>query len=77
MDGSNPQRIFVAVASPWWVSGENKCGIYLTEDGGETWRRLSDMPGEGMAWRLALDPKDSHVIYVGTNGIAGWRTRVP
>ena len=46
---------------------------YLTEDAGKSYRRLSDMPGEGMAWRLTLDPHDGNRLYVGTNGIGAWR----
>ncbi len=73
IDPKNSDRWFVAVAAPWWTSHTNVPGIYLTEDAGKSYRRLSDMPGEGMAWRLALDPQDSNRLYVGTNGIGAWR----
>lgn len=61
------------MAAPWWTSHKNIPGIYLTVDGGVNYRRLSDMPGEGMAWRLTLDPHDGNRLYVGTNGIGAWR----
>ena len=73
VDPKNSSRWFVAVAAPWWTSHKNIPGIYLTVDGGVNYRRLSDMPGEGMAWRLTLDPHDGNRLYVGTNGIGAWR----
>ncbi len=76
VDPADPQRWFVAVSAPWWVGHTNEPGIYRTEDGGKTYGRLSDMPGEGMAWRLALDPRNRNLLYVGTNGIGAWRTHV-
>ncbi|MGN0879235.1 MAG: hypothetical protein ACI4WT_07255 [Oligosphaeraceae bacterium] len=70
---SPTRRWFVAVAAPWWTSHRNRPGIWLTEDGGASYVRLSPMPGEGMAWRLTLDPHDANRLYVGTNGIGAWR----
>lgn len=73
VDPQNPERWFVAVSAPWWTSHRNIPGIYMTSDNGKSYRRLSDMPGEGMAWRLTLDPHDPNRLYVGTNGIGAWR----
>lgn len=76
VDPRDPDRWFVAVSAPWWTGHANQPGIYLTEDSGKSYRRLSDMPGEGMAWRLTLDPGNPDLLYVGTNGIGAWRTEV-
>jgi photosystem II stability/assembly factor-like uncharacterized protein len=76
IDPFNPKRWYVAVNQPWWGSLENAPGVYVTEDDGATWSRLSDMPCHGIAWRVTADPHREGVIYVGTNGCGAWRGQI-
>ncbi len=73
MDPSNPDKLFAALWSfgrkPWtFRSGGPGSGLYLTLDGGDTWRRLnvkgSGLP-EGELGRigLAVAPSDPDVVY--------------
>lgn len=56
VDPQNPNRIFAGADA----------GICLSEDGGVHFKRL-ESPANGMhVWALAIDPRDSNVIYAGT-----------
>ena len=50
MDPSNPNKLFVAMwehkRDPWFFkSGGTGSGMYMTHDGGDTWKKLSDTDG--------------------------------
>lgn len=50
MDPSNPNKLFVAMwehkRDPWFFkSGGSGSGMYMTHDGGDTWKKLSDTDG--------------------------------
>ncbi|MEO8388771.1 glycosyl hydrolase [Polaromonas sp.] len=56
VDPCDPNRIFAGADA----------GICLSEDGGVRFKRL-ESPANGMhVWALAIDPRDSNVIYAGT-----------
>lgn len=63
---------------PWtvWVgTGENNSqrsvgygdGVYLSEDGGESWKRVGLEKSEHIG-KIVLDPRDSRVVYVAAQG---------
>jgi photosystem II stability/assembly factor-like uncharacterized protein len=76
IDPFNPKRWYIAVNQPWWGSLENVPGVYMTEDDGATWSRLSNMACHGIAWHVTADPHREGVIYVGTNGCGAWRGQI-
>ena len=72
MDPKNPNKLLVGMwehkRDPWFFkSGGQGSGLYLTYDGGETWKKLSDKEGlpEGELGRigLAIAPSNTDVIY--------------
>ncbi len=46
-------------------------GVYKTSDGGSTWQARYSGPGNVKARTLAIDPKDTQVIYVGRDDGGG------
>ncbi len=72
MDPNNPNKIFVNMWQhrryPWFFeSGGESSGLYLTNDGGENWKKLDDSNGlpEGDLGRmgLAISANNSSKIY--------------
>jgi len=72
MDPSNPNKIFVAMWEhrrwPWFFkSGGPGSGLYVTIDGGETWKKLTDKEGlpKGDLGRIAIAvaPSRPQVVY--------------
>jgi photosystem II stability/assembly factor-like uncharacterized protein len=59
----------------WVGTGENNSqrsvaygsGLYKSEDGGRTWRNVGLKTSEHIG-RIAIDPKDSNVVYVASQG---------
>ena len=72
MDPSNPNRILAALWEhrrwPWFFkSGGPGSGLYLTTDGGETWKKLGDADGlpKGELGRIgvAFAPNNPRIVY--------------
>jgi len=59
----------------WVGTGENNSqrsvsygsGVYKSDDGGKTWRNVGLKNSEHIG-RIAIDPKDSNIVYVGAQG---------
>jgi photosystem II stability/assembly factor-like uncharacterized protein len=68
LDPKNPLTV-------WVGTGENNSqrsvsygnGVYKSEDGGRTWRNVGLRTSEHIG-RIAIDPKDSNVVYVASQG---------
>lgn len=65
VDPRNSDKIIVASQGPLWSKGGQR-GVYVSEDGGETWKRtLGDDEWVG-ATELAIDPRNPDVVYAAT-----------
>src|SRR5829696_4174334 len=68
LDPKNPLTV-------WVGTGENNSqrsvsygnGVYKSEDGGRTWRNVGLRTSEHIG-RIAIDPKDSNIVYVASQG---------
>jgi len=72
MDPNNPNKIFAAMwrfeRSPWFFeSGGEGSGLYLTNDGGDSWTEITSedgMPeGELGKMGIAIAPSNTNVVY--------------
>ncbi len=72
MDPTNPNKLLVAMwehkRDPWFFkSGGSGSGLYMTHDGGENWKKLSDEDGlpKGDLGRIgiAIAPGKPNVVY--------------
>ncbi|MFN9971120.1 MAG: hypothetical protein ACK58T_14635, partial [Phycisphaerae bacterium] len=72
MDPRNPDKLFAAMwqyqREPWFFrSGGKGSGIYLTLDGGDTWKRIGEKEGlpSGKLGRtgIAIAPSNPAVVY--------------
>lgn len=81
-DSVDPDRVYAAVGTYTndWDPGNG--AVLRSADRGETWRRADlpfklggNMPGRGMGERLAVDPHDNDVLYLGApSGKGLWRS---
>ncbi|MDQ7087792.1 MAG: hypothetical protein Q9Q13_08030 [Acidobacteriota bacterium] len=62
IDPRNPQRVLVAAQGPLWKAGGDR-GLYLTEDGGESWKKILDISPDTGVSDLVADPRDFDVLY--------------
>lgn len=63
IDPENPERVFAAATGPLFHEGEQR-GLYLSEDGGDTWEKV--LAGENEttgAVDIAIDPKNPDRVY--------------
>lgn len=77
LDRNQPNRVYLALGQRI----DQKGGVFRSEDSGETWKKLLDIPFEGNAraarWMgecIAVDPNNSQVIYAGTRKNGLWRS---
>lgn len=72
MDPNNPNKIFAAMwrfeRSPWFFeSGGEGSGLYMTNDGGDTWNQINSDDGlpEGEVGKMgiAIAPSNTSVVY--------------
>lgn len=63
----NPDKVYAAaIGHLWGYTGSR--GLYLTEDGGENWKKLTNgLPDDGKTGviELVMDPSDPNILYVG------------
>ncbi len=82
IDPHDPQRLYLAVGTYTNEWTTENGAILRSVNQGHTFRRFdlpfkvgSNMPGRGMGERLAIDPNNNHVLYLGTRSGNGlWRS---
>jgi hypothetical protein len=55
-DPENPQSIYATGSG----------GVFHSQDGGDTWTNLAAIPAAPLVYSLAVDPRNSNVLYAGT-----------
>ncbi|GAA2138994.1 xyloglucanase [Glycomyces algeriensis] len=81
-DPVEPNRVYAAVGTYTNDWDPNNGAVLHSDDYGDTWgvaelpfKQGGNMPGRGMGERLAVDPADNAVVYLGTpNGSGLWRS---
>ncbi len=64
IDPVNPDIVFVAAQGHLWGPNEER-GIYRTQDGGTTWKKVLYVNPETGACDMAMDPSNSRILYAG------------
>lgn len=65
VDPENSDRIYVAAIGPLWKEGGER-GMYLSEDGGETWNATLTVDKHTGVNEVILHPEDPNVLYAST-----------
>lgn len=61
----NSDKIYVASMGPLWKAGGER-GIYLSDDGGVTWRQTLAVDEHTGAADLVMHPTEPHILYAST-----------
>ncbi len=62
---SNPDIVYVAAMGNLWKPNDTR-GVYKSEDGGETWKRILYESDKAGAVDIMLDPNNPRIIYAST-----------
>ena len=62
VDPRNSNRVFVAAYGPLWSAGGER-GLYLTEDGGDTWNNILEVSENTGFNEIHFDPRNPDIIY--------------
>jgi len=81
-DPVEPKRVYAAVGTYTNDWDPNSGAVLYSDDYGDSWgvaelpfKQGGNMPGRGMGERLAVDPSDNKVVYLGApNGNGLWRS---
>ncbi len=82
IDPQNPQRVYLAVGTYTNEWASQNGAILRSSNQGRSFQRIdlpfkvgSNMPGRGMGERLAIDPNNNRILYLGTRSGNGlWRS---
>ncbi|MEM9324393.1 MAG: glycosyl hydrolase [Bacteroidota bacterium] len=66
VDPENSDRIYVAAIGPLWSSGGER-GLYLSNDGGETWNATLTVDEHTGVNEVVMHPEDPNVLYATTH----------
>ncbi|MDW7759192.1 MAG: hypothetical protein SCM96_00965 [Acidobacteriota bacterium] len=64
IDPVNPDIVYVAAQGHLWGSNEDR-GVYRTQDGGKTWKKVLYLDSGTGASDLVMDPSNSKILYAG------------
>ncbi|WP_045115102.1 WD40/YVTN/BNR-like repeat-containing protein, partial [Microscilla marina] len=62
VDPRNSNVVYVAAQGPLWSIGGER-GLYKTEDGGKTWKKILDISDKTGVSDLVIDPTNPDVLY--------------
>lgn len=62
VDPKNPDRVFVAASGNEWTYNKDR-GVYMTNDGGKTWKQVLFESEQSGCIDLVMDPNDPNTIY--------------
>jgi photosystem II stability/assembly factor-like uncharacterized protein len=72
IDAKSSQRLYLAAWARASGTHGDGGGVYLSEDGGSTWRQVFD--GDRHVYDVTLDPKDANVLYASGFESSAWRS---
>ena len=63
----NPDIVYVAALGPVFSTKDSNRGVYKSVDGGKTWKKILNRPGNDStgAVELVMDPSNPEVLYAG------------
>ncbi len=64
VDPANPQHVVVGAMGDFFADSADR-GMYVTSDGGKTWRNTLYLGPQSGVSDLAADPKDAKILYAG------------
>lgn len=77
VDPQNPLHVYLALAAQGTKPGvKDALGIFLSKNGGATWRSLENSPTGSIAKRLVIDPQDPGYLF-GMTSDTPWRYELP
>ena len=62
VDPRDPNVVFAAAQGPLWAPGGDR-GLYKTDDGGATWKKVLEISENTGVSDIVFDPRDPDVIY--------------
>jgi photosystem II stability/assembly factor-like uncharacterized protein len=62
IDPNDPDIVYVAAYGPLWSSGGER-GVYKTNDGGKTWRKVLNVSEHTGFSEVHIDPRNSKILY--------------
>jgi hypothetical protein len=64
VDPGNPNHVVVGAMGDFFADSPDR-GVYITDDGGKTWRNTLNLGQQSGVSDMAADPKDPKVLYAG------------
>ncbi|MDQ2871844.1 MAG: hypothetical protein M3R35_01800 [Candidatus Eremiobacteraeota bacterium] len=64
VDPKNPNHVIVGALGDVFKDSTDR-GVYVTDDGGKTWRKTLYVGPQSGASEMAMDPNDSRIVYAG------------
>lgn len=62
IDPTDSDTVFVAAQGPLWRSGDDR-GLYRTQDGGKSWKKILDISPNTGVNEVHLDPENPDIVY--------------
>jgi photosystem II stability/assembly factor-like uncharacterized protein len=69
------QAIVAHPSEPHTVFAGGDTGLFVSHDGGATWKRIGSQGEVPTIWSLAIDPRDPRVLFAGTRPAGVYRSR--